>query len=1060
MVKKSSVEDVLPLSPMQQGMFFHALFDDDAPDVYTGQLMLELDGPLDPGRLRAAAQALLERHANLRAGFRTLRSGTAVQVVRPRVSLPWREVELSDAADREAELDRLATADRAAGFDLARPPLVRCVLVRVGEREHRLLLTSHHLLWDGWSAAILVRELFELYGADADPTALPRVAPYRDYLAWLSRQDDRAAGEAWRVALADVDGPTLVAPSMTRESAGRPLQVTRELPESVTSRLADVARAHGLTVNTVVQGLWSLLVGTLTGRTDVVFGATVSGRSADLPDIESMVGLFINTVPVRSRLRGGEALTEFLRRLQGEQAELLDHQHVGLTEIQRACDHGTLFDTLVVLETYPIDEQGIAASLGAEGLRLSGVTAHDATHYPLTLIATPGRRTELRLGYQPAAFDTDTVENVADRLVHLVHTFVDEPQRAVGQLGPGRTAGRRGPDTTIAFDSVRDLLRDRVRRTPDALALVDGEQTVTYAELDARADRLARALLARGAGPETTVAVALPRSADLVVALLAVLKTGAVYVPVDITYPRERIDLMIADSGARLVVCEPGFARSTGLEAARTFRIDEIPAEPDDLELPRIVADHSAYVVFTSGSTGRPKAVVGTQRALVNRLLWGRTALAGPQPAIRLAKSPVSFIDGTTELLTGLVAGDTVVLADDAEAADPLAMAELVDRHRASALTVVPSLLAALVAAAPPGALESVTTWISSGEPLPAGLVRAVGERWPRARLVNLYGCSEAAGDSLAHALVAAADPVPIGEPIANTQVVILDRFLRPVPDGVVGELYLAGSGLARGYLGRPARTAERFVANPFGPPGSRLYRTGDLARTRRDGLVEFAGRADDQAKIRGFRVEPAEVESVLGDMAGVRQAAAVVRPDGSGENRLVAHVIPEPGAEVEPLELRRRLAETLPAHLVPAAIVVSGSLPHTPSGKLDRRALPAPDFGTLATDEGPRSGTETLLCGMFADVLGLEQVGIHDHFFELGGNSITSVQLVGRARAAGLTLSPRDVFTCQTVAELAGVVAEQADDHRDATAAVPEDRPLVSLTSSQLDKVLDRWRT
>ncbi|MET9812161.1 amino acid adenylation domain-containing protein [Streptomyces sp. NPDC006355] len=1091
MAPRPAVEDVLPLSPTQEGMVFHALYDEHAPDVYTGQLVIRLEGPLDQGRLRTAADALLARHANLRAAFRTQRSGRRVQVVAGGIRTPWRATDLTGLppAERQTAFEDLLARDRETRFDLARPPLLRVRLVAFGDRDHRLLISSHHLLWDGWSAPVLVRELFRLYTSGGDPAALPPVRPYRDYLAWLSRQDRPAAEQAWRAALDGLDEPSLIAPEARDLPAGQPERHVVELSERETTALTAAARANGVTVSTVLQGLWAVLLARHTGRPDVVLGATVSGRDADVPGIESMVGLFINTLPVRVRLRPAEPLADLLRRLQSEQAALLGHQHLGLTGIQRATGQGLLFDTLLVFESYPIDDDGIARALGPDGPRMTEVSVRDATHYPLTLTALPGDRLTLTFSHQPAALDAATVSGVAAALHRLIRAFTEEPDRLVGRLDTASHDERRAaaPDQrpTVPHEerraaapdqrptTVRDLFEEQAARTPRAPAVHHGDTTLTFARLDAAADALAAALLARGAGPESVVAVALPRGPDLVTALLATLKSGAACMPVDPSYPPERIALMLADAQPRLVVSDQETARRLALNPESVCDPGETATA---VPRPPLSPDHPAYVVFTSGSTGRPRGVLGTQRALANRLAWGRTLTDGPA-GVRVAKSPISFIDGLTELLGALVAGEAVALADDGTTGDPTALAALASRHRATLLTAVPSLYTTLVESAPPGSFGSVRTWISSGEPLTTDLAHQLTARWPNARLVNLYGCSEAAGDSLAHVHAGDergagrrdADPaeprqrtagtVPLGRPIAGTRVHVLDPFLRPAPTGAVGELYLAGDGLARGYLNQPGRTAERFVADPFGPSGSRLYRTGDLARLRPDGTVEFLGRADQQVKIRGFRVEPGEIEAAARALPGVRAAAVVAREDGTAPRRLVAYVEPDTGAgrRPDPAGLRHALAERLPAHLVPAAVVVLEALPLTPSGKLDRRALPAPDFTRASTFDPPRTEPEKALCGLFAEVLGVERVGVHDDFFALGGDSIVSVRLADRARRAGLGLSPRDVFTHRTPAGLARSLPDGTAPEEEFSATT---EPLVSLSRSQLDNVKARWRS
>ncbi|MEU6139693.1 amino acid adenylation domain-containing protein [Streptomyces sp. NPDC047081] len=1054
MPARPGVQDVLPLSPMQEGMVFHALYDDTARDVYTGQLTARLEGPLDRDRMRTAAEALLTRHANLRAAFRTSRSGRPVQVIRSEVGLPWQFTDLTElpAQERGKALDLLLAEDRDQRFDLTRPPLLRFHLVAVAEHDHRLVISSHHLLWDGWSAPVLVRELFQLYTSRGDTKALPRVRPYRDYLAWLQGQDRDAARRAWKAALRGLDEPSLIAPQARNHPVGQPERYVVELPEQDTAALTATARAHGLTASSVLQGLWAITLGRLTGRTDVVLGATVSGRDADVPGIDSMVGLFINTLPVRVRLRPAEPLAHLLTRLQSEQSALLDHQYLGLAEIQRAAGHSALFDTLLVFESYPIDDTGIADAL--DGLRMTDVSVLDATHYPLTLTALPGPRLTLTFSHRPTALDRATVTGIAEQLQQLIREFTHHPERPVARLAPVPETEAPPAARPLPHPTARALFEEQAHRTPQASAVLHGDATLTFAELDARADRLAAALTARGAGPESVVAVALPRSPDLVTALLAVLKSGAACMPIDPAYPRERIALMLGDATPRLVVCEPPTAQQLDIDPES---VCEPSATAVPGERPPLSPDHPAYLIFTSGSTGRPKAVVGTQQALANRLFWGRELHDGTL-GVRLAKSPLSFIDGLTELLGALVAGDAVALADDESTGDPTALAALADRHRVTTLTAVPSLYTTLLESARPDAFTSVRTWISSGEPLPADLARAITDRWPQSRLINLYGCSEAAGDSLAHMYDGGQGAVPLGRPIANTRAHVLDPFLHPVPTGATGELYLSGTGLARGYLGQPARTAERFVADPFGPPGSRLYRTGDLARLRADGTVEFLGRADEQVKIRGFRVEPGEIEAAARKLPGVARAAVVARQDGPGPTHLVAYVVPRPGETPDPLSLRRTLAECLPAHLVPSAVVLLGALPRTPSGKLDRRALPAPDFTEASTHEPPRTEPEKVLCGLFAEVLGLERVGVHDDFFELGGDSIVSVRLADRARRAGLGLSPRDVFTHRTPAGLATAVPDESAPPAEEFTAPRT--PLVSLSAAQLDNVKARWRT
>ncbi|SDW43366.1 non-ribosomal peptide synthase domain TIGR01720/amino acid adenylation domain-containing protein [Amycolatopsis xylanica] len=964
----SAVEDVLPLSPLQQGMVFHALFGDH--DVYTVQAVFGLDGPLDAGRLREAAGALLRRHPNLRSAFRASASGQQVQVIRRDVELPWREREIRT----EEEFDAFLGGDRAEPFDITRPPLLRFTLVR-GVRD-RLVLTSHHLLWDGWSAPILVRELLALYAGEP----LAPVRPYRDYLAWLARQDRAAAEKAWARALDGLDGPTLIAPD---PKPGLPASAGFTLPRDVTARLAEVARAHGLTVNAVVQGVWSVVLGVLTGREDVVFGATVSGRDPRIPGVDSMVGLFITTLPVRVRLDPAEPLATLFGRVQAEQAALLDHQHLGLADIQRAAGHATLFDTLVVFESYPVGELP-----EAHGLRLAEVTVRDATHYPLALIVLPGEELGLRVDHQEGI----DAPAIAARFERVLRRFLAEPAlplAKLGLLGADERAHELGAAVPLPETTLPELFSAQVARTPDATALVFDDQSLTYAELDARADALARRLAARGVRPETTVGIQLERSLDLVIALLAVHKAGGAYVPLDPSYPAERLGFMIADAAPAVVLTT----------------LDDDSAE-GELEPPR--PGNPAYVIYTSGSTGRPKGVVVDHAAIVNRLLWMQDEFRlGPDDRV-LQKTPSSFDVSVWEFFWPLITGATLVVAKPGGHKDPAYLASVIENERITTVHFVPSMLAEFLRG--PAARGGLRRIICSGEALSADLRDRVRDKLG-VPLFNLYGPTEAAVDVTAWAC-ADEDTVPIGRPVWNTGVYVLDRFLRPVPEGSVGELYLGGVQLARGYLGRRDLTSSRFVANPFGEPGSRLYRTGDLVRFTAHGL-EYLGRADDQVKLRGFRVELGEVEAALTALDGVSAAAAVVRPE---QQSLVAYLTPE---TADPVAARAELSRVLPEHLVPSAFVVLDRFPLSPSGKLDRKALPEPEFVT--SDGEAKTPAEEILCGLFADVLGAASVGVHDDFFAIGGHSILATRLAGRIRTAlGVDVPVRTVFDAPTVTRLA----------------------------------------
>ncbi|MFG2530993.1 amino acid adenylation domain-containing protein [Streptomyces sp. NPDC048516] len=1601
-MNRPALEDVLPLTPLQEGMLFHSLYDDDAVDLYNTQMVLDLDGPLRPEVLKTAAAALIRRHPNLRAGFRQRQNGQAMQVIHREVPLSWEETDLStaDAAQAEARLTELLAADRMRRFPLDRPPLMRFTLVRLGAGRHRLVMTSHHMLLDGWSTPVLIRELFTLYEGGGDDSALPRPVPHRSYFSWLAQKDDAESERAWRDALEGLAGPTLVFSADPSRVPGMPARVTTSLSAGFGAALDALVRDRGLTVNHLVQGAWAMVLGRLTGRDDMVFGTLVSGRPPEIPGIATMIGMFINTIPVRVRLEPAESVLKNLDRLRREQAALLPHHHLGLGRLQRMAGHGDLFDTFMVFENYP-DDDAARPSYAGVGVEVAG--GHDAAHYPLRVIAgLAGQRLVIELEYQPGLIDEDEAQAVLTALTDVLKAVVAAPDGSAGDVqftlpssfrratapagdgtgadtgdhgpagpgprapqtpveeilcglfekvlgrpclsvdesffelggqsltairllsqvraafgvelsvravfeaptvaglaaqlaqagtarpplvavergelvpmsyaqrglwfafrlnGPGVTynnplplrlsgdldrtalaaaladlverhevlrtrfaefagrpcqvvmspqeadirlervelagegdlpdalagaaghafdlateaplratlfrvsehehvlyllthhiasdgwslaplvrdlsaayrsrtagrtprweplpvqyadyalwqrellgaesvpdsvaarqlgywtrqlagvpellqlpldhprpavAGRRGatvrfsldaalhtritelarqsdvtvfmvvqaalaallsrlgagsdipigavlagrtdealddligffvntlvlrtdvsgdpafrellarvretdlgayahqdlpferiveavnpgrslshapltqvtlvfqnnergsldlpgvrvsfegeaagnarvdlafnmgenhtgngapagidglveyaaelfePDTVqrltdrlrrllesatadpgtavsaleiLSADERRALLQSdepaaggpapvgtfpelfeaQVRRTPQRPAVesaVDSTAaTVTYAELNERANRLARQLVARGAGPESYVAVALPRSAQMLEGMLAVMKAGAGYLPLDPDYPAERLAAMLADSAPALLLTTTELAgRLPQPGDLDVLLVDEAATAAERAALPGADLDdadrraplrvtHPAYVIFTSGSTGRPKGVV-VGHAGIGALAAHQLAHYAVRPESRVLQcaSP-SFDVSVAEFCLALLSGACLVIPSDTPAGPQLAafLAERSITH----LLIVPSALAQV----PRTELPELRTLITGAEPLSPELAGF----WGRGRLlINAYGPTEGTCEvSYARRLVpdAAAASV-IGRPIAGNRMYVLDQALRPVPPGVEGELYLSGGGLARGYLARPGMTAERFVADPYGAPGTRMYRTGDLAAWNADGQLLFRGRADTQVKVRGFRVELGEVEAVVAGCAGVERAVVMVREDRPGDQRLVAYV--ETAAEYGELTaraLRSEVAERLPAYMVPGAFVVVDEWPLTPNAKLDHRALPAPAQPAAGEYRPPRSPQEELVCRLFGDVLGVERVGVDDSFFELGGHSLLATRLTHRiGQALGRPLELRDIFAAPTPARL-----------------------------------------
>ncbi|MCD9875952.1 non-ribosomal peptide synthetase [Streptomyces guryensis] len=1019
--------DVLPLTPLQEGLLFHALYEHerDAPDVYVVQLVFEIEGLVDADRLRACVQALLERHPNLRAAFRRRRGGQPVQVVPRRATLPWAEADLTGRAiGTEKAWTALLDEDRALGFDPATPPLLRCTLVRTGEHRHRLLVTHHHILLDGWSVSVLLRELLALYAADGDPAVLAPAPPYRAFLEWLNRRERSAAEAAWRDALADVAEPTRLAPA-TAPGATESAQARTELPAETGAALTACARSLGVTVNTLVQSAWAILLGRLTGRDDVVFGATVSGRPPELPGVESMVGLFINTIPTRVRLRPEQSLSDLLRQVQDGYVGLLDHQHLGLADIQRAVGVPELFDSLVIFENYPVDPEAAGERRNGDdgddgGLRVVGSSGRDATHYPVTLVALPGPRPRFRLAYHPGLFDAGWADATLARLVRILEAIAADPELPQGRLGllAPQELPRPTPLAPPATRTLTDLWSAQVAATPDADAVLDHGIPLSYRELDARAEQLAARLTALGAGPERVVGIALPRTAELVVAVLAVLKSGAAYLPLDPAYPADRLAYIVADACPVVVLATEETAGALPEGTPLLNPTGEVTGRQIPLSPCGLTPDNLAYITYTSGSTGRPKGVLATHRNAVEFVEWTHAEFGAERLAEVLFSTSLNFDVSVFEIFSPLLCGGRIEIVENL-----LALTEGTSRD-VGLISGVPTVIATVLAERPAVAPHTVAL---GGEPITEQLRADIAAAFPGARLVNFYGPTEAT--IYATAWQSGTDPgdkaaPPIGRPLARNLVHLLDQALHPVPDGAVGEVYVAGGGPARGYLGRPGLTAARFVADPFGGPGERMYRTGDLAVRGSDGQLRFLGRADHQVKLRGFRIELGEIEAVLAAHPAVAKAAATVREDGRGEKQLVAYVVPAEaatrGADAD--GLRDHLARSLPAHMIPSAFVTLEALPHTASGKLDRKALPAPD-APPAAKTAPRTGREETLRAIFAEVLGLApaQVGVHDSFLDLGGHSLLAPRLTSRISAElGVELPLRALFHTPTVAALA----------------------------------------
>ncbi len=1052
---KKNLEAIYPLSPMQQGMLFHTLYEPQSA-MYFEQFGCTLRGALDAGAFRRAWQAMVDRHGILRTAFVWKQQDRPLQAVFQEADLPWEELDWRglSAEEQRARLAGFLVADQARGFDLAKPPLVRGTLIRLEEQLYRFILSHHHLLLDGWSLPLLLKEAFQSYETfrREGTLSLPPARPYKDYINWLQGQDAEAAERFWRETLAGFTHPTSLPEGSLggRGTAGVYRERVFHLPAGPTAHLNRLARQQQVTLGTIFQGAWALLLSRYSGTEDVLFGVTVSGRPADLPGVESMVGLFINTLPLRVAAPETASLLPWLKDLQFRQTALRQFEYSSLAQIQEwsVLPRGTaLFETLLVFENYPLDRERLQES--GLSLDLEDVEAVERTNYPLTLVVHPGAEVAVRMIYDSSRLDEAAVERIfahywtvleslgaeAELKLADVRWLTEEEERQL-LLDWNATTTDYPRNATIP-----ELFEAQAAAHSEAIALILKDQSLTYGELNARANQLAHALRALGVGPETLVGLCCERSLEMVTAIMGILKAGAAYLPLDPKYPKERLNFMVEESRVPVLLTQTALLRVVPqLEGVEVCCLDGewagLAEQPTDNPPATATADNLAYVMYTSGSTGRPKGTAVMHRNVIRLVRETNFAHFGPE-LVGLLFAPISFDASTLELWAPLLNGGRLIVFP-AELSSLEELGRVLVEQKVNLLWLTAGLFHTMVDERAE-ALSGVEQLLAGGDVLSAPHVkRMLKALAPGGRLINGYGPTENTTFTCCHSMTAATAPgenVPIGQPISNTRVYVLDPRLRPVPVGVPGELYVGGDGLSRGYLNRPGLTAERFVPNPLGPAGTRLYRTGDMVRWLPDGTLEFLGRIDSQVKIRGFRIELGEIEAVLVQHPAVREAVVRVWENRAGAKQLVAYFTAARKVPPSLRELSSFLKRQLPDYMTPASFVMLEALPLTPNGKVDRAALPAPWEEVKTTDVvAPRNEVERQLVEIWSQVLGVERVGIHSNFFELGGDSILSIQMVARAARVGLHFTVKQIFRYPTVADLApqvsttsGVKAEQA---------------------------------
>ncbi|MBD2510596.1 non-ribosomal peptide synthase/polyketide synthase [Nostoc muscorum FACHB-395] len=1081
---RQNIEDIYPLSPMQEGMLFESLY---APDsgVYFEQITCILTGNLDVKTFEQAWQQVVARHPVFRTAFLWESLSQPVQVVYRQVNVTvetydWREL---STQEQQQQLESFLDSERQQGFQVSQAPLMRLHLIQLDGDTYQFVWCHHHLLLDGWSSPLVFQDLLEFYQAISQGKSLSNTGTvsYRNYIAWLQQQDRDLAKEFWRQKLQGFTTPTPLTvdkPLSMREKHSGYSEQQIDLTVPATAAVMSFVRQHQLTMSNLVQATWGLLLSRYSQETDVVFGATVSGRPPELVGVESIVGLFINTLPVRVQISEKTELLGLLKDLQAQQIESEQFSHSSLAEIQGLSDvpKGTpLFESIVVFENYPIDTSALQ---GDRNFSLSNFRWIEQTNYPLAVLVSPGEQLSLRVMYDASRFEDGTISRMLGHFVTMLEAMSDDkplcvyatnPQQRISQL-PMLTESEQQQllvdwnDTQSNYPqdkSIHQLFEEQVELTPDAVAVVYENQHLTYRELNSRANQLAHYLKSLGVKADALVGICVERSLEMVVGLLGILKAGGAYVPLNPEYPQERLTFMLEDTQLSVILTQEKLVNKLGERLRRGFaernasvicldsNWDIINQQTQNNPTTSVTADNLAYVMYTSGSTGQPKGVSIIHRSVV-RLVKETNYINISADDVIAQASNHAFDAATFEIWGALLNGARLVGVSKDLALSPKDFADFMRSQSISVLFLTTALFNQ-IAQEVPSAFNSLRHLLFGGEAVDPKWVKEVLNNGAPQRLLHVYGPTENTTFSswyLVQDVPEGATTIPIGQPISNTQIYLLDSQLQPVGIGVPGELYIGGDGLAREYLNRTELTQEKFIQNPFGgsrgageqgsrgageqsfPSASseRLYKTGDKARYLSDGNIEYLGRIDDQVKIRGLRIELGEIEAVLSQHSDVQGACVIVREDTPGDKRLVAYIVTHQNCQPTMGEIRQFLKAKLPDYMIPSAIVILESFPLTPNGKVDRRALPKPDLDTALLEKyvAPRTPVEEMLALLWAQVLKVEQVGIYDNFFEIGGHSLLATQLVSRIRTSfKIELPLRELFAASTITELAPFIQQ-----------------------------------
>ncbi|OJW54632.1 MAG: hypothetical protein BGO67_05225 [Alphaproteobacteria bacterium 41-28] len=1058
-----NIQDLYPIVPIQSGLLFQYQLNPNS-DAYFVQGIFEIDNLPNVQHLKQAWQTILERYECLRSSFAYKTLSSPVQIIHKSVDILWREVDISHLTQEEQEktLEDTILQERHEGFDIQSPPLLRFNLLRRRQNNYYLIWNQHHLLTDGWSMPIILSEVTKIYESleNNTPLSFKTRRPYKDYIAWLNKQDRSKAVAYWKKELINAT-PTKIGTEVIEKA--NYIRELFALSESQTDALAQFAKVAGVTLNSVFQAVWSLILSQHTRQEEVTFGVTVSGRSISLSGIEDMVGIFINTVPFKVEIRPHESLRDLLQRIQKVTITHQDNSYLPLSEIQ-ATTARDLFDSIFVFENYPLSESDTISTDNLDKrFHLNPIKLVEKIEYPIGIMICPGKQINIHLHYQDNYFTREKIDNIKQGIVSICE-HLQTSNMAVGNIPS------IAQDTSIKLlqwnntkadypegKCIHELFEKQVEETPNNIAIVYEEQELTYQQLNEKANQLAHYLRSLGVGPETPVAISVESPFEMVVGLFGILKAGGVYIPLDISHPEKRLERMLEDMRASVLLTQTNLIKKFNMYKGTVVLLDK---EKDNLAHlstlnPRShVSPHNlAYIIFTSGSTGKPNGVMVGHKQLVNLINSIGDITTLQQGDSFIQNVPFSFDPSLWSTLWPLTQGGYLLLLDYSKLRDSEYILKSISDHSVKVLNIGPTMFRSLILMEGIRDCKTINHIIGGGEEWKYKDLQDLSEKLPACHFSNAYGPTETTIQVLTWTCKEKLKPlpsIPLGKPIANAQIYILDTNLNQLPIGASGELFIGGVGLARGYLNRPGLTAEKFIANPFShKPGERLYRTGDLARYLPDGNIEFLGRVDDQVKIRGSRVELGEIDLTLSQYGDVKQAVVVAREDQPGDKKLVAYVVPHEsllsslvqeslftssseqefailsGDTLPALTeaLRNHIARSLPDYMIPSFFVFLNKMPLTPNGKIDRKSLPAPDLSLRYLGKeyvAPTTQIEQELVKIWSEVLCIEKIGIHDNFFRIGGHSLLATQVISRIRSIyNVDLSLRSFFDHPTILAL-----------------------------------------